>query len=222
MTTLPLHFRDGHLFVELDGELWLVDTGAPTSFGTASSLSFAGVPFELSASSVGLTAATLSELVGVQCAGLLGGEILGRFDFIFDAARGQLTVSTEELAHPGQRVHLNWMMGIPIVGVRIRGNDSKMFFDTGAQLSYFEDDSIASFPAAGVVSDFYPGAGRFETATHAVPVTVGGVAFTLRCGRLPGMLSSALMMAGVTGIIGNEILASRTVGYFPRRSVMTV
>jgi hypothetical protein len=27
MHTLPLQFRDGHLFVELGGELWLPDTG---------------------------------------------------------------------------------------------------------------------------------------------------------------------------------------------------
>ena len=35
MNTLPLQVREGHVFVELGGELWLVDTGAPTSFGTS-------------------------------------------------------------------------------------------------------------------------------------------------------------------------------------------
>ena len=33
MTTLQIIFRDGHLFVEIDGGRWLFDTGAPASFG---------------------------------------------------------------------------------------------------------------------------------------------------------------------------------------------
>ncbi|HNQ90149.1 MAG TPA: hypothetical protein PKM73_16145, partial [Verrucomicrobiota bacterium] len=42
MNTLPLRFKDGHLFVEIGGELWLLDTGAPTSFGTWRSLTISG------------------------------------------------------------------------------------------------------------------------------------------------------------------------------------
>jgi hypothetical protein len=33
MTTIPLLFRDGHLFLKVAQALWLFDTGAPTSFG---------------------------------------------------------------------------------------------------------------------------------------------------------------------------------------------
>lgn len=29
MAMMPLHSRDGHLFVEVDGASWLLDTGAP-------------------------------------------------------------------------------------------------------------------------------------------------------------------------------------------------
>lgn len=32
-TTYPLHFETGHLFVEIDGGKWLIDTGAPNTFG---------------------------------------------------------------------------------------------------------------------------------------------------------------------------------------------
>ena len=50
MDTLPLQLRDGHLFVELNGELWLLDTGAPTSFGNSTSISLAGEQFSLGSS----------------------------------------------------------------------------------------------------------------------------------------------------------------------------
>src|SRR5512139_2286875 len=196
MHTLPLELRDGHLFVELSGELWLLDTGAPTSFGTSRTLSLAGQEFQLGTSYLDLTAANLSEYVGVPCAGLLGADILGCFDHIFDTGRGRLTVSTAELSHTGQRVGLDEFMGIPIVTARVGGRDYRMFFDTGAQLSYFEDDSLGDFPAAGVATDFHPSVGRFQTDTRNVAVMLGGVGFLLRCGALPGALGRTLMMAG--------------------------
>jgi hypothetical protein len=222
MSTLPLQLRDGHVFVELGGELWLLDTGAPTSFGTSRNLAIAGERFSVGTNYLGLTTATLSEFVGVPCVGLLGADVLGRFDHILDTAGARLTVSTAELPHSGHSVPLDDFMGIPIVTARVGGSDHRLFFDTGAQISYFQDDSLASFPSAGRVTDFYPGAGQFQTDTHEVPVSLGGVVFTLRCGRLPGVLGLTLMMAGTVGILGNEILNNRVVGYFPRRRAMVL
>lgn len=222
MDNLPLQLRNGHLFLELDGELWVIDTGAPTSFGTPRGLIIAGEQFSPGTNYLGLTAATLSEFIGVPCVGLLGADVLGRFDHIFDTAGGTLTVSTAELSHDGQSVRLDKFMGIPIVTVRVGGSEFRMFFDTGAQISYFQNDSLTEFPFAGSVTDFYPDAGQFQTDTYEVPVSLGGVVFTLHCGTLPGMLGITLMMAGTAGIIGNEILNNRTVGYFPRRGTMSL
>lgn len=152
MITLPLQFRDGHVFVELGGELWLLDTGAPTSFGTSRRLSLAGEPFSLGASYLGLSAVTLSQFVEVPCVGLLGADILGCFDHLFDTAAGQISISTAELSHRGQKVRLEEFMGIPVVTARIGGSDYPMFFDTGAQISYFQNDSLTEFPPAGSVT----------------------------------------------------------------------
>jgi len=220
MNTLPLQLRDGHLFVELGGELWLLDTGAPTSFGTSHSLTIADEQFSLGTSFLGLNAAILQQFVGLPCVGLLGADVLGRFDHLFDITGGRLTVSTAELQHSGQTVPLDDYMGIPIVTARVGSYDYRMFFDTGAQISYFQNGTLAEYPSAGTVTDFYPGVGQFQTQTHDVPVSLGGVAFTLRCGALPGLLGQTLMMAGTEGIVGNAILSSRSVGYFPRRRTM--
>ena len=220
MDTFPLQLINGHVFVELDGELWVIDTGAPSSFGTSSSLSIVGEQFSLGKDYLGLTAATLSQFVGIPCVGLLGADILGCFDHVFDIAGGKLSVSTAELSHSGQRVQLDNFMGIPIVTARVGSTNYRMFFDTGAQISYFQDDSIADFPAAGSLTDFYPGIGQFQTDTHEVPVSLEGVQFTLLCGTLPGQLGMGLMMADTQGIVGNAILRDRVVAYFPRRRVL--
>ena len=224
MHTLPLQLRDGHLFIDLGGDLggqlWLLDTGAPTSFGASRSLAIAGERFELDADYLGLTPEALSGFIGVPVVGLLGADVLGRFDHIFDTAAGKLTLSTAELSHTGQQVRLDEVMGIPIVTAQIGGRAYRMFFDTGAQISYLQSDALKTFPAAGSVTDFYPGVGEFETDTHDVQVSLEGVPFTLRCGTLPGLLGMSLAMAGTEGIVGNAILSERIVGYFPRRGVM--
>jgi hypothetical protein len=111
-------------------------------------------------------------------------------------------------------------MGIPILTARISDSDYRMFFDTGAQISYLQDDAITGFPPAGSVTDFYPGVGQFQTDTYQVQVGLGDCAFTLRCGTLPGLLGVTLMMADTSGIIGNQITENRVVGYFPRRNVL--
>lgn len=220
MHTLPLQLRDGHLFIDLGGQLWLLDTGAPTSFGASRSLAIAGERFDLDTDYLGLTPESLSQFIGVPCVGLLGADVLGRFDHIFDIAAGKLTLSTAELSHASQPVRLDEVMGIPIVTAQIGDRAYRMFFDTGAQISYLQSDALKSFPAAGTVTDFYPGVGQFETDTHDVQVSLEGIPFTLRCGTLPGILGMSLSMAGTEGIVGNAILEERTVGYFPRRSVM--
>jgi hypothetical protein len=222
MNTLALRFRDGHLFVESEGGLWLLDTGAPVSFGASSSLSLGGERFALPTSFAGLNSATLSHFVNGPCVGPLGADVLGRFDHILDATGSTLTISTAELVLAGQSVALQEFMGIPIVTAQIRGKDHRMFFDTGAQISYLQSDSLADFPSAGTVNDFYPGVGQFQTETHQVEMRIGTVPFLLRCGSLPGLLGATLLLAGTDGIVGNSILVNRTVGYFPRRGILVL
>ena len=217
---IPLHLDKGHLFLDLAGSCWLYDTGAPTSFGD-SSLTLGGKEFKPSSNYMGLSASTLSDFTEVRCQGLLGGDILGEFDHIIDMKSGMLTVSADELEHSGVRLAMEEFMGIPIVEVDISGTVYKMFFDTGAQISYFQGEGIKGFPDAGAMSDFYPGFGRFETETHLVEVLFGGETFQLRCGTLPGLLGMTLMMAETSGIIGNAILNERTMGYFPRRKELS-
>lgn len=220
MQKLTLHFNDGHLFVDLEGELWLFDTGAPSSFGDHGGVVFAGKEVSLNSSYMGLTAEQLSEFVGIQCAGLIGADILGKFDHIIDTAQNTLTVSTDELSHNGQAIGLSEFMGIPIIKVQISNLEYRMFFDTGAQISYFQDEALTDFPACGMVEDFYPGVGQFQTDTHQVKISLEGAVFELRCGSLPDLLGATLMMAGTQGIIGNQILQNRIIGYFPRRGLL--
>jgi hypothetical protein len=91
------------------------------SFGSFASLSFAGTTVPISESYMGLDAATLSEMVGAHCAGLLGADVLGRFDHIIGVPGGRLISASNELEHAGQSVALDDFMGIPVCDVAIDG-----------------------------------------------------------------------------------------------------
>ena len=217
MHTLPLQIRDGHVFIRIEDDQFLLDTGAPTSFGSSESLSIAGQQFPLKTGYMGLTADTLSEYVGGRTNGLLGADILNLFDLVLDSPGATATFSTEELKCDGEVVPLEVFMGIPIISAQIGSATCRMFFDTGAQISYLQDDLLTNYPSAGQVTDFYPGFGQFQTDTHAVDVRLGKSSFTVRCGSLPTLLGMTLMMAGTNGVLGNEVLQGRRAGYFPRR-----
>lgn len=216
----PLEILGGHFFLRFTKGLMLLDSGSPQSFGGLSKVELAGQEFDLADQFLGLTPLTLSGYVGVECLGLIGSDILGAFDLVIDAIDNTVIFSREPLICSPQAVPLDFFMGIPILPVIIGPNRYRMFFDTGAQISYLEDDILFHYPPAGEVKDFYPGFGEFTTETFLVGMQVGESHFSLRCGKLPDLLGLTLELAGVQGILGNECLRGRKAGYFPRRRVL--
>ncbi len=218
---MPLRFVNGHLFVELASGLWLVDSGASTTFGKGRHLALAGEEFTFDDSYHGLGIQGLVKHVGVDCVGLLGADVLFNFDIIFDLKRGMAAISKDELELDAMPVPLWEFMGLPLLMAEVAGTDFRtFFFDTGAQVSYFQDDAITKFPKAGVVTDFFPDSDDFETETYNVAMSLGGVHVTLRCGVLPEAIASTLAMAKAQGIIGNQLLLDRRVGFFPRQGAL--
>lgn len=219
-TRFAMSYFCGHMVAAIDGGLWVLDTGSPASFGRQPMLRIAGDSIPVASAYMGLDADTLSRLIGGEVAGLVGTDVLNRFDVVFDARPEcmQLHCHAEELELAGKVLPLDSVLGVPLVQVRIDGELHSMFFDTGASISYFQGDGLDQHPSLGVVSDFYPGVGSFQTGTWRLPVQVGEQALSLRAGQLPGLLGMTLALAGAAGIVGNELCAGRRVGYFARRA----
>jgi hypothetical protein len=221
MHEFKLKVEKGHLFVDVAGADWLLDTGAPSSFG-ANAVVIGVESFSVPDSYMGLDVEQLSGFVNYPVAGLVGTDILNNFDISIDTKKGIVVFSKAELNLDGEKLPITEFMGIPIIQAKIDGSERNMFFDTGAQISYFQDDSLTAFPSLGSVSDFYPGFGEFDTETYQVVTMLGNEKFELTCGSLPGMLGMTLDMANVEGIVGNEILDGRILGYFPRRQLVVI
>ena len=217
MFTTDLNFLNGHLFVSIDSNDWLLDTGAPSSFGDIQEFQIADRDFTISNDLAGLTASLLSGHVDHNTVGLIGADILNTFSILFDVANKKISFSLDKVELDGDTLEINEVMGIPIVTALIGGEEKQMFFDTGAQISYLQNQSLNEYPSAGVMDDFYPGIGEFQTETYMVDALLGTQQLTLRCGSLPELLGMTLMMAGSEGIIGNEVMVDRVVGYFPKQ-----
>ncbi len=219
---LRLALRSGHLIASLGDGDWLLDTGSPISFGRESSIEIDGRRFAIAADYFGLNSSTLSVLVGEPLAGLIGTDVLEHLDLEIDIDAASVTASLQPLELKGMHMDLEEFMGVPILRIQSGEGEHRMFFDTGAQISYFQNDSLENFTPAGKMRDFFPGMGEFDTETHLVPFSTGPLTFEFRCGRLPDLLGLTLVMAGVEGIIGNEICVGRKLGFFPRRKLLVL
>jgi len=220
MTRYPLSKRCDYYFIEIEGRLWLLDTGAPLSFGDSDEITISDRSFPISGDYFGLNAEALGELIGLDCEGLLGMDVLGQFDVIFNLPEGHITVSSERLDCDSTPVQLSDVMGVPIVECTIADVRQRLFFDTGAKISYLVGgDSLVGSPSGDVI-DFYPGFGEFTTSTQFVEIGLDGIHLEERVGSLPELIEMTLQMAGVDGILSGEVLSRGAVGLFVRRGVM--
>ncbi len=218
----PLHHRNDHLFVQIDRQLWLLDTGSPHSFGRPSVLCMKGKVFHLPDVHQELNVDQLCAYLGVDCEGLIGADIISQFDLLLDVPAGTIDFMLEQAVFSGQEIPIAHYQGVPVIEARIAGQYYEMFFDTGARISYIQDEGLVDFPQAGLVLDFYHGYGEYEVLTHHVPAIIGNRPYNMRFGRLPELLGMAVFSRGPSGIIGNEWLTERRVGYFPSRGVIMI
>ncbi len=219
--SFALRTEKNHLFVDIQGIDWLLDTGAPSSFGKKHIL-IGERSFTVPSSNLGMTAEQLTDFVDHPTSGIIGTDVLNNFDILIDTRREKISFSKSELLFEGEALEMTSIMGIPTIEANISGSNRKMVFDTGAKISYFQDESLSTFPVIDTVSDFYPGIGQFQTETYRVNVALGAITLELCCGSLPDLLGMTLTMTGAKGIIGNEILNDHVIGYFPRRQTLVI
>ncbi len=218
MCEYPLRLSQGHLLARIDGQEWVLDTGSPLSFGDPGAIELAGERNPLARSGAGVDARALSGFLGEACAGLLGTDLLGRFDHRFDVAGGSWTLAGEELAlEGGVPLAAPLCLGVPRVQAEVSGRTLEAFFDTGAWLSYLPEDCLEGCPGEGTVQDFLPAFGTFEVETFRVEVGLGAWRGSLRCAALPEAIALLLGLTGTEGILGSEVLTGQPVLWSPRR-----
>jgi hypothetical protein len=154
----------------------------------------------------GITANSISELSGLKVDGLIGMDILIHFYVQF--TRNRITFSDTPIFHADTAVKLpiiETIMGIPIINLNIKQEDRRIFFDTGAKLSYLSEDLLVGTPI-GEMEDFHPSIGTFKTNIYKIDVVIDGKVETLTFGLLPSPIRMLLDIGQTKGVIGTELL----------------
>ena len=201
----PLSFKNGHIFIEINKQNWLIDTGSPTSFGK-NSVSLLEQNFNIAPSFMGTGADYITEHTHVECCGLLGMDILGKFRHLFNLKDNFVTIDTNNIELEGTQVIISSFMSIPTVTLDINKQSHKVFFDTGAQLSYIDSHLLSLGQPNGNFVDFHPFLGAFETETATLSTGLSGTYFDLVFGSLPPLFELTLKSANADGILGNEFM----------------
>ena len=110
MTTYDLTYENGYLLIALCDGLYVLDTGAPRTFGNADTLAIGGETLPQVQEFAGLTAGKVSATAGQPVQGLLGTDILNQFDILVDIPRETVTFSTNALTLQGEAIPLEFLV----------------------------------------------------------------------------------------------------------------
>ncbi len=207
MNTFATKFLDGHVIVHMNQYDYIVDTGSPISFGRGSIVVINGKNFAIKDTGLkGLSADSISSLSGLKVDGLIGMDILIKFDVRF--TRNEIIFSDTPIFHPDTAIKfpiIESMMGVPMIMMNIGGEDRRIFFDSGAKLSYLSEDLLVGTPI-GQMEDFYISISTYTTNVYKIDVIINGKVEPLTFGALPASLKMLLVVGQAKGVIGTELL----------------
>ena len=212
LVTFPTQFLDGHIVASINGLDYLVDTGSPISFGQGKTIRIGSEQFPIPASMCGVSPEVINSLSGLHVHGLIGMDILRHFHIQFTLT--ETSFSDTPLSYSSAAIHLpiiGNMMTVPMVHLKIAGEQHRCYFDTGAQLSYLSEDLLQAYPSIGQKDDFHPSVGKFTTDIHQVEVHLQQNAETLTFGCLPAALRGLLLVGQAKGVLGTELLLKYTI-----------
>ena len=203
-STYPLKIYDNHLIASINGLQVLIDTGSPVSIGSQT-LNLPGLTCKPQPSFMGLSISLIEEYLGHKVDLLLGTDMLNSICLNINYDDREVSFSDQPQSLGGQAITVEKMHNVPIITINTDGQQRRVFYDTGAKVSYLKQSLTAGLTCTGKVKDYYPGIGKFETELYRVPLEILDEAIELDCGNLPSLIEMTLAMANCDGILGNDI-----------------
>jgi hypothetical protein len=204
MANYLFQIHQGHIIINVEGRPYLLDSGAPFSVGYEP-IRIGRDVFPVEYCYLGVTCSYLSEHIGVPIEGMIGADILREYNVGVYAA--ERMVQFNQMPAAGEIVMpVHECCDLPIIHVRVNGRVRRMFFDTGAPISYLLPEALEDVEPEGRHEDFYPLLGNFLTNVYTLDVELGGNSRCFRFGEVPEALRPMLEVGDVQGMIGTELL----------------
>lgn len=220
--TFSIKVVRGHTIVLIDAGPVLLDTGSPTCIGAEPFL-FLGRDWRGAEDFMGTPLEELGPHIGADIVGLIGANALRDFSFMIDWERCEFRVSEKALELEGERIELDMSTPVPIVNATVAGARRRLFFDTGAQISYLRKPQLSSVKNKSLAMDFHPSLGEFETETAPLKLFFQAndhEEMSIRFGVLPESLERGLIPKGIDGVLGSELLEYGLGGFDYRENLM--
>lgn len=207
MTTYSIQITNGHILIENNGELLLVDTGCGQSFHKDGMLSLFGERIPVQKAFYHIDAAYVSRKVGAPVDGFLGLDVLSRQSMAIDIENKKITFGCD----------LDGWISVPSNGrgfvnfdLDVNGNPLRMLLDTGAPTSYIMKEYTQGLTPFEYRKDFSPLLGgeddTFTAPVFELPCTFAGKNFSLPLGNLPDKIAAQLAGVGADGAVGIDFL----------------
>lgn len=208
-TDCSIKLINDHLVITDNGQNILVDTGSPVSFHPSGSIAFGENEFVVQSCIPGVSTAYLSEKVGCEMHGLLGMDIINRMPMLFSLKDGFVLFDDDARYHN----HFNMFPlgplsgGLVAITISVNGKSANVIIDSGAPISYIRPNFVSGLECVGIMDDFSPFIGNFQTETFIceVKTLTGEEKYRQKFGIPPQIISMTLDMLHVDGIIGIEL-----------------
>jgi hypothetical protein len=207
MNKFLIKLIDGHVIININNLNYIVDTGSPLSFGRGTSIIINEKTFPINSIGLGgLTADSISKLSQIEVDGLIGMDIIKNFDVRFN--QNEIIFSNTPIVYTDTAIKfpiIDTCMEVPIIMLNINNENRRIFFDTGAKLSYLSEDLLIGTPI-DEMEDFHPSIGTFKTNIYQIDVIINNKIQKFIFGLLPSSIQILLEMGQTKGVIGTQLL----------------
>jgi hypothetical protein len=217
--TIDIRIEKNHLVTEIDGQLLLIDTGSPCSFGQCT---FEWVYEEmiLTLPPQPMNFQILRERIDLPLDGIIGSNLLLKRGLQLDISRGLLTLY-DEIPYGSRACVLSSIMNVPVVIIDVGGIPQQIIIDTGAMQSFIDKQTALELPRVGSVRDFMPTGEEFTADLVEMEAVVHETKLAIQPAVSPPELESLLDDVSASGIIGLDVLQTAVFRFSPNIGFMS-
>ena len=204
--TFKIEVYRGHLIMKCSGKDVLLDTGSPWTLGSGETLEFMGRTVSCESGVSMYTIDSVRQLLGRDIDVLMGMNVFNGMCMLVDLTAGEVTFSDEPLTlENAVTTSLERPNNLVTIRAEVSGMPVNLVVDTGAQLSYLNDQYIAGLNPIGTHEDFHPLMDRYEVPIYGLPVKIAGRDLDVVWGGSTPGVSALISQVGADGVLGYDL-----------------
>ena len=179
MTTFPLKKSEGHFIITVDGDNYIIDTGASMSCSCygQTKLVIGDRKFDVYPLPLEKVGEKISELVHMPIVGLIGLDIMEELGSIeISEKEGYVRFGCETNIECGDYAfsfEVTRGFRVLTIGLKVNGKDTRVILDSGARIDYIDPSHLDTTSAVSHEMDYNPIIGSFEVDGYKATYAIG-------------------------------------------------